>query len=64
MTNRNDIKLIQKYIHKCALSRMTLKEMASKVDRTKGWASLLVNGRITRLQYATRNRIREYLGEL
>ena len=64
MTHQNDIKLIQEYVHKCARSRMTLERMALAVGRTKRWASLIVNGKITRLQFGTRNRIREFLGEL
>jgi hypothetical protein len=64
MMYQKDAKLIQKYIHRCARSRMTLERMASAVGRTKGWASLIVNGKITRLQFGTRNRIREFLGEL
>lgn len=63
-SNGNDKKLIQRYIRKCSKSRMTLGEMGQAVGRTKGWASLLVNGQIGQLRFATRNRILEYLGEL
>ena len=64
MTDKNDMMLIKKFILKCARSRMTLEEMGGTVGRTKGWASMIANGKIARLQFGTRNRILEYLGEL
>lgn len=64
MSNKNDTEIIRKYIRACAKARMTLPQMADAVGRTKGWASLIINGKITRLQFGTRNRILEYLGEL
>jgi len=64
MNKEKDFRLIQIYILNCAKKRMTLEKMGQNVGRTKSWASALVNGRITRLQFCTRNRILEYLGEL
>ncbi len=61
---RDDTALIKKYIRVCSKKRMTLEQMAKAVGRTKGWASLLAQGKITRLWFCTRNRILEYLGEL
>jgi len=43
---------------------MTLEEMGRAVDRSKGWASEIINGKIAHLRFCTRNRILEYMGEL
>lgn len=43
---------------------MTLEKMGRAVGRSKGWASAIVNEKIGQLQFGTRNRILEYLGEL
>jgi len=64
MKQTSDTELIRKFVLKCARARMTLDDMAASVGRTRGWASLLSNGKITHLQFGTRNRIREFLGEL
>lgn len=64
MNKEKDIRLIQTYILNCARKRMTLEKMGQCVGRTKAWASAVVNGRITRLQFGTRNRILEYMGRL
>lgn len=64
MNKTIDTELIQRFILRCAKSHMTLDEMAGAVNRTRGWASLLTNGKISRLQFGTRSRIAEYLGEI
>ena len=64
MINQNDKQLIDRYVKMCARSRMTLEDMGRAVGRTKAWASAVVNRKTTRLQFATRNRILEYMGEL
>ena len=64
MGNKNDLKLIRAYILRCSKKRMTLKQMGKAVGRSKAWASKLVNGKTRNLQFGTRNRILEYLGEL
>jgi succinate dehydrogenase/fumarate reductase flavoprotein subunit len=64
MTNNNDAELIERFIKRCAQKHMTLEKMGGTIGRTKGWASLLVKGKITRLWFCTRSRILEYMGEL
>jgi hypothetical protein len=64
MINKNDTKIIQAYVLHCSKKRMTLEKMGQAVGRSKGWASAIVNGKIGQLQFGTRNRILEYMGEL
>ncbi len=64
MLANRDKGLIERFIKACAKRRMTLAEMGNSIERTQAWASLLFNGKITRLQFATRNRMKEFLGEL
>ena len=58
---RTDRDLIDRFIALCAERGETQTQMARMVRRSRGWASLLVNGRIKRLHFATRNRIAKVL---
>jgi transcriptional regulator with XRE-family HTH domain len=60
----DDKKLIERFIKRCARKRMTQEQMGKAVGRSRNWASFLASGRISRLQFRTRNRILEYMGEL
>lgn len=64
MNNKSDTTLIEQFISKCAGLGLTLEQMGQAVDRTKGWASMIINGQITRLRFSTRNRIKKFMGEL
>jgi plasmid maintenance system antidote protein VapI len=64
MTHQDDTGLIREFILRCSRSHMTLNEMARTVGRSRGWASLLINGKITRLQFGTRSRLQKFLGEI
>jgi len=62
MNNSSDIRLINIFVNWCIANDMNQSEIAKKVGRTRGWASLLVNGKISHLQFTTRNRIKHVLG--
>ena len=64
MENEPDAELIGRFILVCSKKHMTLERMARTARRSRSWASRLVNGKIARLHFSTRNRILEYLGEL
>ena len=62
MSNIKD-DLIIKWFIDFAISRdWNQSRMAKAVGRTRGWASLLVQGKITTLNFDTRNRIKSILG--
>lgn len=62
--NKRDQEIIRRYVRRCAKKRMTLEKMGRAVGRSKTWASNIVSGKTGWLQFGTRNRILEYLGEL
>jgi len=62
MTDNSDQKLIKKFIDWCSAGGFNQTEMAMLVKKTKGWSSLIVQGKIKRLQFDTRNRIKGILG--
>jgi len=62
MININDKLLIKWYIDYCVENNFSQTQMGKRINRTKGWASLLVNGKIQKLQFDTRNRIKAILG--
>lgn len=64
MINKSDIGLVERFVSRCAKLGFTLEQMGESVGRTKAWASRLVLGEITRPHWRTRNRIKEFLGEL
>ena len=63
MTDISDILLIKKFTGRCARAQMNLEEMGKAVGRTKAWASMIVSGKITHLQFRTRNSIVKYVGK-
>jgi len=63
MSKTSDIRLVKKFIDTCAARNMRLEDMGLAVDKTKGWASMLVNGKIKRPHWRTRNLMRRFLGE-
>ena len=62
MSNITDIELINRFISWCIDRDFNQSDMARVLKRTKQWASLLVHGKINRLQFDTRNRIKSILG--
>lgn len=58
-----DKEIIRRFIEKARRDHLTLEQAASKVKRSKGWASLVINGKITSLKFQTRNFILEFLGD-
>jgi hypothetical protein len=62
MNKNGDKELIQKFIDWCISQGFTQSKIGLIVDRTKGWASMLINGKINHLQFNTRNRIKKVLG--
>ena len=64
MLKHNDKELIGRFVKTCARQRMTLEDMGRAVGRTKGWASMIINGKVKTLRFCTRNRVLEFLGEL
>ena len=62
MENITDKMLIERYLAWCIANDFNQNQMAEVARRTKAWASYLVKGKITRLQFNTRNRIKAILG--
>jgi len=62
MSNNPDHDLIKKYIDWCEANNFTQTKMGELAGRTKQWASWLVNGHISKLQFKTRGRIKSILG--
>jgi hypothetical protein len=58
-----DKDLIQRFISWAIKRELTQTQMATLANRTKGWASLIVRGKIKILKFETRNRIKNLLGE-
>lgn len=58
-----DQEIIRRFIEKVSRNHLTVEQAASKVGRSKGWASLLINGKIRSLKFQTRNLIIDYLGD-
>jgi len=69
MTHRSkaelgDRDIINRFIEKCSREHLTMEGAAKKVYRSKGWASLLINGKIKKLRFQTRNLILDFLGDI
>jgi predicted XRE-type DNA-binding protein len=60
--NSSDILLIQKFILWCKDRGFNQTRIALIAGRTRGWASLLVNGKIKTLNFDTRTTIEKILG--
>ena len=56
-----DQKLILRFIARCSREHLTLEMAGKRVGRSKGWASLIVNGKIKRLKFQTKNLILDFL---
>ena len=54
-------RLIERLLTVAARNEMNQKKIADAVGRTQSWASLLMQGRISRLQFITRSRIEKFL---
>jgi hypothetical protein len=61
--NQPDKMLIQRFIAWAAERGLTQRQMAAAARRTPAWASFLVQGKIHRLQFSTRNILKQVLGE-
>ena len=62
MNKLGDTLLIKFYTSYCIENDFNQSRMAREVGMSKGWASLLVNGKIKSLRFDTRNRIKAILG--
>ena len=62
MANNSDIELINKLVAFCKDRNFTIDQIASFVGMTRGWASLITNGKIKSLKFSTRSRIEKALG--
>lgn len=63
MNKNDDGELIKKFIEWCISKDFNQNKIALIVGKTKGWASLLINGKIHRLQFDTKNQIKKLIGE-
>ena len=62
MRKINDNLLIKWFVEFCIENDFNQSRMAKEIDMSRGWASLLVNGKIKSLRFDTRNRIKSILG--
>jgi len=58
-----DEDLVGRFVAYCADRDMTLQQMGDSVNKTKAWASLIVNNKIGSLKWQTANRIRRLLNK-
>jgi len=58
-----DEDLVGRFVAYCADQDMTLQQMGDSVNKTKAWASLIVNNKIGSLKWQTANRIRRLLNK-
>lgn len=64
MYKNSDRGLVKRFVTECARRGFTLAEMGAAVGKTRAWASLIINGRIKRGHWRTRNLMKQFLGEL
>lgn len=64
MSKKTDYEMVKRFIEECARLGLSVEEMGARVGRSKGWASMLINGKISRPHWRTRNLISRFLGEL